>query len=180
MFSNVRVLPSVLLFLLLIFHQQHTTFGFYYDDSWFRASSSSVTSVSESESTFVASLRDRFNGFYCPASIIGQKWALTTAECVYYLSTHSTVLITGTISLITGGTASKIERFVVHPDFSHEKLVNDIALVKLENDLEFDEKMTNLIGVVDTQSNTNDELLAYSWGFADVRNFYLYFIMLLT
>lgn len=166
MFSIVRVLPSLLL--LLVFCQ-HTTFGFYYDDSWFRPSSS-VTSVSESESTFVASLRDRFNGFYCPASIIGHKWALTTAECVYYLSTHSTVLITGTKSLITGGKANKIERFVVHPDFTHEKLVNDIALVKLENDLEFDEKMTNLIGI-DSSPVTDDDLLAYSWGFADVSKF---------
>lgn len=172
MFFNNRVL-SYILFLLV--SNKHTTFGFYYDDSWFRASS--VTSVSESESPFVASLRDRFNGFYCPASIIGQRWALTTAECVYYLSTHSTVLITGTKSLITGGKASKIEKFVVHPNFTHEKLENDIALVKLENELEFDDEMTNLIEIDSSPVNANDDdnnLLTYSWGFADVRKFHMY------
>uniref|UniRef100_A0A336KX76 CSON001739 protein n=1 Tax=Culicoides sonorensis TaxID=179676 RepID=A0A336KX76_CULSO len=166
MISSGNPTLSKSFFILLILNFNSSTFGFFYDDSWLRASS--ITSVDEDEFKFVASLRDRFNTFHCPASIIDRKWALTTAECVYYLSTHSTVLITGTKSLINGGKANKIEKFIVHPDFSHYKLENDIALIQLENNLDFDEDGDDdKINSIKIDSNLDNDLLVYSWGFAD-------------
>lgn len=154
---------SYLLVLLFLLFLGKNTRGF------FHVSSTDFTNVPNNEGEFFASLRDRWNTFLCPATIISSKYAVTTAECVYYLSTYHTVLITGTKSLINGGASHKINKFHIHQNFSHKNLMNDVALIELEDDIEFD-KFVNSIHVSNSRSIEDESLNVYTWKFIDVSH----------
>lgn len=146
----------ILLFLLFL---GKNSLGF------FHVSSTAFRNVVDDEADFLASLRDKWNTFLCPATIISSKWALTTAECVHYITTYHTVLITGTKSLINGGTSHKINKFHIHPNFLYKNFIDDVALIELEDNIEFD-KFVNSIH----RSTEDENLIVYDWKFIYVSH----------
>lgn len=74
----------------------------------------------------------------CGASIIASKWLLTAAHCVGYF----TSVKVGVLNLNQTGISLKIKRSIKHPKYNPSTFSNDVALVELEDAIDF--KRNNL------------------------------------
>jgi len=82
---------------------------------------------------FKVSLR-RQGMFFCGASVIGSKWALSAAHCLEYAI--SPVYITvygGSSNRVTGGVEFDVEQYELHPDYNPIILDFDVAVIKIKN-----------------------------------------------
>ncbi|KAJ8684312.1 hypothetical protein QAD02_020104 [Eretmocerus hayati] len=79
---------------------------------------------------------------FCGGSIINKRWILTAAHCVQGNEGSSINVIAGT-NLLNGGVEQlyKSEYITAHKNFSMFRLVNDIGLIRVNRDIEFNEKV---------------------------------------
>ncbi|MFH1157113.1 MAG: serine protease [Pseudomonadota bacterium] len=71
----------------------------------------------------------------CGASLIGKRWVITAAHCVYGRSPSSIEIVFGVHNLKTDtGDRFGVKQIVVHPDFNNSTLDSDIALLELDED----------------------------------------------
>ncbi|KIH60981.1 trypsin [Ancylostoma duodenale] len=69
------------------------------------------------------------SGMICGATVVDEYWILTAAHCVISPPEES-YIFTGLTSLSNPQHTHRVERFVVHPGFDANLIINDIALVK--------------------------------------------------
>ncbi|EFA05682.2 collagenase isoform X1 [Tribolium castaneum] len=78
---------------------------------------------------------------YCNGAIINEKWVLTSASCIDIVGMTAYVY-PGIVNLNSSTPELRISREVlIHEDFDFATLQNDIALIKLPTDLEFNENI---------------------------------------
>ncbi|XP_014232030.2 chymotrypsin-2-like [Trichogramma pretiosum] len=119
-------------------------------------------------------LKVKYDGFYCGASIIDKRFVLTAAHCLDGEEPATTHVAVGTHEL---GSPDKVEyqaeAFFVHQchlggdDFNiKEKGLNDIALIRLKEDIEFNEKVKpiGLPPAADYQSPEGTTAILTGWG----------------
>jgi Trypsin len=76
-------------------------------------------------------------GQFCGASVIGAKWAITTASCVtdgsgQTLKPHQLYLLAGTNSLQADGKRLRLSQILPHPAYQPRQMANNLALLELE------------------------------------------------
>ncbi|KAL5292135.1 hypothetical protein ACFFRR_011134 [Megaselia abdita] len=105
---------------------------------------------------------------FCGGSIIDAEWILTAAHCSY--GAHKVVVIAGSLSLDPLDESAQSRnaiQIINHPHFHPINFKNDIALIKLDSPLEFDQYVLS-IGIAGPSeiNNTYDHqiVVASGWG----------------
>ncbi|XP_053687198.1 chymotrypsin-1-like [Sabethes cyaneus] len=133
------------------------------------------TDASIVEYPFAASLR-RNNRHICGGSILTQYWILTAAHCLSrFTSPFELSIQVGrtTISRLVDSSVYQADRFVVHPWYDKENsLINDIALVKLMDPLEFSEMVqpVRLPPLCYEVEEPNSKVTVIGWGRTETGN----------
>lgn len=105
----------------------------------------------------VATNEIRFFYFYyqhCGGSIIGKKWILSAAHC--FDEPKSLIVRAGTSTSTSGGTIYNIKKIHRHPNYNRTYWQNDVAILELEEEIQYNSKMRP-IEIVDD----NFEFTAY-------------------
>ncbi|KAK9747380.1 Trypsin [Popillia japonica] len=77
------------------------------------------------------------DGHNCGGSILNSKWILTAAHCVVNTSPSTWYIVAGTLTLSSGGNQHQIARIISHADYNSAQIKNDVAVLELEEKLEF-------------------------------------------
>ncbi|XP_043803031.1 chymotrypsin-1-like [Apis laboriosa] len=139
-FTNMNALSVVLVFCLAV-----TAYGF---------PESKIVGGKDApvgKFPYQVSLRKNKNHF-CGGSIIDSRTILTAAHCVEGLSNLNGITVqAGTNQLNSGGVSYLPQKVVAHSGFNSLSLVNDIALIRLNQDISFN----NLIQPIKLASGSN-------------------------
>lgn len=106
---------------------------------------------------------------FCGCSVISEQWIATASHCVVGYDINSSFILSnthlqlflqivvfhqsdrqstkhveilvGTNDLKNGGTYYKVEKFIAHNEYNRPQFANDIAVIKLQNTIQFNEKV---------------------------------------
>lgn len=80
----------------------------------------------------------------CGGTIISQDWILTAAHCITDIKYFTYVVVAGEHNLMAKEGSEQIREiaeFLVHPGYSDDDSINDIALLRLKKPLQFNEEV---------------------------------------
>jgi chymotrypsin-like protease len=100
--------------------------------------------------------------YYCAGAIIGEEWILTSAYCVD--QAESLMVIYGTNDLEdTDASFSLTKNYFIHDGFDSSALRSNIALVRLNESLTFNDKV-QAIALSDEELGAGVEVTVSGWG----------------
>lgn len=104
-------------------------------------------------------------GHTCGGFIISLKSAVTAAHCIYGRETSSFQIRAGSDLRSQGGQVVNITKFFLHPDYQPSGYYNDIAVVILEQNLQFNDRVWSIsLPPKGYRVRDNDPLLVTGWG----------------
>lgn len=123
------------------------------------------------EFPWIVSIQSNQPGFlpshFCGASIISPTLLLTASHCFLSSPTRMniTFLVLGAHDItIRENLNLPIESVIIHPDYDSFFIQNDIALIKLRNSIQFDEKIQPVCLPSRQSSFTNQRAAVAGWG----------------
>ncbi len=91
---------------------------------------------------------------YCGGSIINEYWILTAAHCVQGESASNTAVRMGSdASYASGGETYDAAEIISHPNYNSNSMNNDIALIRLEDPISFNNSTQPVLLMCDPQVN---------------------------
>lgn len=86
-------------------------------------------------------------------------------------------MLVGTIDLKNGGTHYKVAKYITHEGYNSPQFANDIALIKVANEIEFNEKVQP-IELAKEEVPDGAELTLTGWGLLEVGLLLIHFYFL--
>ncbi|XP_047526059.1 chymotrypsin-2-like [Pieris napi] len=111
---------------------------------------------------YQASLRNGIHHF-CGATVIGKRWVITAAHCAIEFPADVIRVVIGTNSLVTGGDKYSVENVFIHEEFDQSTILNDISLIKVNEDIRFSERVKP-IEIADGPCSLGANVLLTGWG----------------
>ncbi|XP_014204500.1 trypsin-like [Copidosoma floridanum] len=120
---------------------------------------------------------------FCSGTILTSKWVLSAGHCMLDLNNNtleasSMLIVAGEIVLKNTNRAhawSKVTKLIVHPQFQKRTLENDIALLKLETPLDFDDRVQPAY-IIQRRVNADTMCQVGGWGSTIVEPLSSYFM----
>ncbi|KAJ2946648.1 hypothetical protein O0L34_g12705 [Tuta absoluta] len=112
---------------------------------------------------YQVSLRSIFNSHFCGGSILSKRFVLTAAHCTVGDSPLNIKVVVGTNSLLVGGDAYSVEEIIVHENYDGQLIMNDVSLLRLTEDIQFNQKVQP-IGLPGNNTAGGAALLLSGWG----------------
>ncbi|XP_036138350.1 chymotrypsin-1 isoform X2 [Monomorium pharaonis] len=128
------------------------------------------------EHPYMVSLRNQ-NKHFCGGSIISKRYILTVAHCLMLINDPSDLkditVHAGTNLLSESGNVYQIDEAILHPNFNLSLLANDIGLLHLKTDIEYN-KLVQPISIAKTNSVlVGDPCFLTGWGTLEVKEMFL-------
>jgi secreted trypsin-like serine protease len=103
--------------------------------------------------------------FFCGATIIGHRWAVTAAYCVDDVRLDDISILSGSAS-ISGAKQTSIEGTIIHPDYQKGHFQNSIALLRTNQDIEI--AKSSIVGTPAISRSEADDAVVdakvFGWG----------------
>ncbi|XP_050663910.1 chymotrypsin-2-like [Leptidea sinapis] len=112
---------------------------------------------------YQVSLRSLFNSHFCGGSILNKRWILTAAHCTVGSSPLTITVVVGTNSLKKGGVQYSVEKIIVHKEYDSGLIMNDISILKVSEDIEFNE-IVQPIELPEEDTDPGADLVLTGWG----------------
>ncbi|XP_031616808.1 serine protease 38-like [Contarinia nasturtii] len=109
-----------------------------------------------------------FAEFQCGAVIISERWLISNAHCnIFNILIFYQFVRVGSNYSTWYGEKHDIEKWVIHPDYVKDTAKNDVALIKLEEDLKYSQQIKP-IPMVKENFIVSEGLIIKTAGFGDI------------
>ncbi|XP_045489522.1 chymotrypsin-2-like [Pieris rapae] len=106
-----------------------------------------------------------YNNFaFCGGAIISDRFILTAAHCLQDVSAKDVSVLAGTNNKNSGGTRYKVDKIINHEKYTARPNVNDIALLRTTEKIQFTEKV-KAIEIATEDPKPGDKCKLSGWGF---------------
>lgn len=95
----------------------------------------------EGAAPFQVSLQVPYFGHNCGGAIIGKRWIATAAHCLRGYTPSGYTVLAGTNNLRKGGARYNPDKLFTHPLYNKPSFHNDIGLIRLKEDIVFNERV---------------------------------------
>lgn len=126
--------------------------------------------AAEGDAPYQCSLQNMQRHF-CGCSIISNKFILTASHCLEHATAESVDVLVGTNDLKNGGKYYKSNRFVLHENYNKPMYAYDIALIEVNETIEFNSLVQPIEPALEDADMIPDyaNLKLTGWGLQKVR-----------
>ncbi|GJQ70815.1 hypothetical protein Trydic_g742 [Trypoxylus dichotomus] len=123
-----------------------------------------VGGIDAEDGAFPYQISLRWHGRHiCGGSILNERYILTAAHCIHRQIPENLTVVTGSNNLNEGGDTYKVEKIIEHKGYLPQTITNDIALIKLQEDVKYGDKVKP-INLPEKDTGCDVELTLSGWG----------------